>query len=58
MSQGTAVIAAGAAGIAQAIKASGVLVRVKPKDFQILLQRDPHALVVLSEGGVFSKRVF
>jgi hypothetical protein len=45
--------AAAAAAIA-AIRASGVIVRVKPDDFVGLLQRQPGALVVHATGGLFS----
>lgn len=40
-----------AAAIAQAIKASGVLVRVTPEDFQVLVNRAPAPLVVAAKGG-------
>lgn len=43
-----------AAMIAQAIKASGVLIRVEPKDFQSILARAPEPLVIHAEGGLFS----
>jgi hypothetical protein len=43
-----------AAAIAKAIKASGVVVRVSPADFQSLLTRATGALVVHAEGGLFS----
>jgi hypothetical protein len=48
--------AAGAAGaaIAQAIKASGVIVCVEPEDFVNILKRQPGALVVHATGGFFS----
>jgi hypothetical protein len=48
--------AAVAAAIANAIKASGVLVRVTPKDFQTILRKVENPLVVYSEGGFFSKK--
>jgi hypothetical protein len=51
MSAGAA--AAAAAAIAQAIKASGVLVTVEPTDFLALLQRQRDALVVHAQGGLF-----
>lgn len=44
-----AVAAAGA--IAEAIKASGVLVRVSPGDFDAILQRTEKPLVIASTGG-------
>jgi hypothetical protein len=47
--------AAAAAAIAQAIKASGVLVRVDPAEFMKIVGRVPDPLVVAATGGVFSK---
>ena len=47
--------AAHAAMIAQAIKASGVLVRVEPDEFQRLASQQSDALVVRARGGVFKK---
>ena len=44
-----------AARIADAIKASGVLVRVTPEDFASILGRSENPLVVVAEGGVFSR---
>jgi hypothetical protein len=46
--------AAQAAAIAQAIKASGVLVKVKPDDFRTILSRIEQPLVVTAEGGFLS----
>ena len=48
--------AAGAAmaAIAQAIRASGVLVRVSPEDFQRILKKAELPLVIYTKGGVFS----
>ena len=46
--------AAAAAAIANAIKASGVVVRVTPIDFQTILRRIEKPLVVYAEGGFFS----
>ena len=45
--------AAAAAAIAQAIRASGVLVRVSPDDFQKVLRKVEQPLVVCAKGGVF-----
>ena len=45
--------AAHAAAIAQAIKASGVLVRVEPMEFLKILNRQDEPLVVIATGGVF-----
>jgi hypothetical protein len=53
-------MAAGAAGaaaaaIAEATKASGVLVRLEPGEFIKLLTRVKDPLIVIAEGGFFSK---
>jgi len=45
---------AAAAAIAQAIKASGVIVQVAPEDFILIVQRQPQPLVVHAIGGFFS----
>src|SRR2546428_1291436 len=55
MSNGGAVGGA-AAAIANAIKASGVVVRVNPDDFQSLLARAKETLVVHGTGGLFSTK--
>jgi len=47
--------AAAAAAIAQAIKASGAIVRVQPDDFTEILRRSERPLVVCAQGGIFSK---
>jgi hypothetical protein len=55
MSAGAAgAAAAAAAAIAQAIKASGVIVHVEPGDFLAILRRQQGALVVHATGGFFS----
>jgi len=46
--------AAAAAAIAEATKASGVLVRLDPDEFRKVMVRVPNPLVVISEGGLFS----
>ena len=46
--------AAAAAAIAQAIKASGVVVRVSPADFHTILRRIERPLVIYAIGGFFS----
>lgn len=51
---GAAAAAAIAAAIANAIKASGILVHVTPGDFQSLLLKVKDPLVVYAEGGLFS----
>ena len=47
--------AAGYAAIAQAIKASGVIVHVEYNDFLTILSRTEKPLVVTGQGGVFKK---
>ena len=44
---------AAAAAIAEAIKASGAIVRVGPRDFATILSRVDEPLVVIAEGGFF-----
>jgi glycogen synthase len=46
--------AAAAAAIANAIKASGVVVRVTPADFHTILSKVEKPLVVYAKGGFFS----
>ncbi|MBA7486504.1 hypothetical protein ES707_22064 [subsurface metagenome] len=46
-----AAVAARAAAIAKAIKASGAIVRVEPSDFSVILSKTNKPLVVLAEGG-------
>jgi len=46
--------AAAAAAIAQAIKASGSIVKVHPVDFLAVLKRQEKPLVVRAVGGFFS----
>jgi hypothetical protein len=48
--------ASAAAAIAQAIKASGAIVRVEPEDFGRVLTRQDAPLVVVAQGGFFSGR--
>lgn len=48
--------AAAAAAIAQAIKASGVLIRLEPNEFRKILSRSSDPLVVIAKGGFFSTR--
>ncbi len=43
-----------AAAIAQAIKASGAIVRVEPHDFETILSRVDEPLVVTAQGGFFA----
>lgn len=45
--------AAAAAAIANAIKASGAIVRVEPQDFLAILSRSQAPLVVTAPGGLF-----
>jgi hypothetical protein len=46
--------AAAAAAVAQAIKASGAIVRVEPEEFPYILRRQTEPLVVCATGGFFS----
>ena len=48
--------AAIAAAIANAIKASGVIVRVRPEDFANILRRVDKPLVIYNKGGVFTTK--
>jgi hypothetical protein len=48
--------AGAAAAIAQAIKASGAIVAVEPREFINLLERQPDALIVKASGGIFSSK--
>jgi ABC-type branched-subunit amino acid transport system substrate-binding protein len=50
-----AAVAAAAAAIAQAIKASGAIVRVEPEGFLEILRRAKDPLVVHAKGGFLSK---
>ncbi len=45
-----------AAAIAQATKASGVIVRMDPEEFQQLLYRISQPLVVVARAGMLSKK--
>jgi hypothetical protein len=45
--------AAAGAAIANAIKASGMLVRVEPADFARVLSFAKEPLIVIAEGGIF-----
>jgi ethanolamine utilization protein EutA (predicted chaperonin) len=57
MSNGAVAGAAGAAAaIAQAIKASGVIVKVEPAEFERILSRQQGLLVVTATRGLFSTR--
>lgn len=47
---------AAAAAIAQAIKASGVVVRVDPPEFLKIVGRTPEPLVVTARGGFLGRR--
>ena len=47
--------AAAAAAIAQAIRASGVLVRVEPPEFLKIARKAADPLIVAATGGIFSK---
>jgi len=51
-----ATAAAAAAAIAQATKASGVIVHMEPEQFQQLLYQVPQPLVVLARAGLLTKK--
>jgi len=51
-----AAAAAAAAAVIQAVKASGVLVRVPPQSFADLVARSRAPLVVHAPGGVFATK--
>ena len=53
VSNASSAAAAGAA-IANAIKASGAIVSVEPRDFATLLAKAQEPLVVCAQGGLFS----
>lgn len=56
MSNGaTAGAAAAATAIAEAIKASGAIVRVEPSVFLLILSKADKPLVVMAAGGLFKK---
>ena len=46
--------AAVAAAIAQAIKASGIVIRLNPEEFRKVMIRMQDPLVVIAEGGIFT----
>ena len=48
--------AAAAAAVANATKASGVIVRVSPENFLAILKRAESPLVVHASGGIFSTK--
>jgi hypothetical protein len=48
--------AAHAAALAQAIKASGTLVQLEPRDFARMLQKQDSPLVVRARGGLFKTK--
>jgi hypothetical protein len=52
----TAASHAAAAAIAQAVKASGAIVKIAPEDFRNLLQRSREPLVVVSREWVFGRK--
>ncbi len=51
MAEGAVVAGAAAAAVAQAVKASGAIVRVRPQDFAQLVYRAEKPLVVVAIGG-------
>jgi len=55
---GGAAAASHAAAIAKAIKASGVVVRVEPAAFMVLLNKSKEPLVVFAEAGFFGRKSY
>lgn len=51
-----AVIGAAGAEMAQAIKASGAIIKVEPIDFMTIVQSAENPLVVYCQGGFFSTK--
>ncbi len=58
MTDGAAATGAAAAGaaIAEAIKASGAIVSVEPRDFEGILRKTEAPLIVHAQGGVFTTK--
>jgi hypothetical protein len=56
MSGAAAAGAAAAAAVMNAIKASGVLVRLEPADFLRIIGKQPDSLIVQAPGGLFSPK--
>ena len=48
--------AAAAAALAQAVKASGAIVKVETADFETILKKTEEPLIVSCEGGIFSTK--
>ncbi|HUW58179.1 MAG TPA: hypothetical protein VMZ92_16200, partial [Planctomycetota bacterium] len=55
MSGGAVAAGAAAAAIANAIKASGAIIHVEPEDFETILSRSEHPLVVSTGPRWYSK---
>ena len=49
-------VAAAEMETANAIKASGAVIRMEPNDFDAILRKSESPLVVRAEGGVFSRK--
>ena len=49
-------VGAAAVAIAQAIKASGTIVKVEPKEFESILARQSGLLVVIAQEGLFATK--
>jgi hypothetical protein len=52
---GGAAAAAAYAAMAQAVKASGAIIRVEPDAFMTIVSNVPEPLVVMAVGGIFKK---
>ncbi|MCL1886228.1 MAG: hypothetical protein FWF98_05710 [Dehalococcoidia bacterium] len=55
MSTAATAAAAAHAALVQAVKASGVLVRLEPDDFMRILNKNRDGLVVLAQGGFMNR---
>ena len=45
------------AAIIRAVKASGVLVRVEPEAFQMIMNKNHEAVVIMSTGGLLNRGI-
>jgi len=41
--------------VANAVKASGAIVRVEPEDFQNIIKKSENPLIIIATGGIFSR---
>lgn len=55
MSIGYIAVGAAAAAVAQAIKASGAIIRVEPDEFINIISRSQKPLIIMAKGGFLNK---